>query len=176
MSTPKHITPGFASGRTAGRGSASPNARRGWPSAFAALALAGAQIASAASSVDVVSGGVGRDDYNQMNAQAADYTLKVVTAARRTGAWLADVDIRIHSLSSGDVLVEHRTEGPMLLARLPPGRYEMRATYADVRPGAAQTVVRRFSVGSGLTQMVLHFDGADDGALPSAAAPRFETR
>ena len=57
------------------------------------------------------------------------------------------------------------TEGPLLLAALPPGRYEISASFPDVRPGAPTTVKRTVIVPrSGIAQTVLYFDTCYDVA------------
>ena len=76
--------------------------------------------ADPSSSVKVESGGVTVDQFAQLNQRADDYTLELVRAAKGSGAYLADVDVSIRSLPAGDVVVEHRTEGPLMLVDLPP--------------------------------------------------------
>ena len=108
------------------------------------------------------SGGVSSDEYAALSSQAADYSLKLILAAKHTGAYLADVDVVVRSLPSREVVLEHRTEGPLLLATLPPGRYEITATYGQVTPGTPTTQTRIVNInGAGLAQMVMYFDTGD---------------
>ena len=76
------------------------------------------------------------------------------------------------ALPSREVVLEHRTDGPLLLASLPPGRYQVRATYGQVLPGAPTTNTRVITVGSGLTQLVMYFDTGDTVSAESPAAFR----
>jgi hypothetical protein len=83
-------------------------------------------------------------------------------AAKGSGAYLADVDVSIASLPQRTPVLETRTEGPLLLAALPPGRYEISASFSDVRPGAATQVKRTVVVPrQGLAQAVVYFDTGD---------------
>ncbi|MCW5634754.1 MAG: hypothetical protein KIT17_15575 [Rubrivivax sp.] len=153
----------------------------------AGLAMAGAAFAAqaaspsvrmhdqrAASAQDVVvrSGGASVEDFAALNREASDYSLKLITAAKGSGAYLADVDVVVRALPSLEPVLEHRTEGPLLLATLPPGRYEVTATYGQVLPGASMTQRRIVTVGSGLTQMVMYWETGDQVAAESPGAYR----
>jgi len=80
--------------------------------------------------VPYLSGGVGQDEREQLEAAAADYNLKL-TFARADGAFVADVDVTVKS-KSGATLLAAKSEGPLFFARLPPGDYEVAATYRGV--------------------------------------------
>lgn len=108
------------------------------------------------------SGGVSVEEFAEVNRQASDYSLRLVLVARDSGADLADVDVTVRSLPARDVVLEHRTDGPLLLAALRPGRYEVSASFTDMLPGAPTTVARVITVPrSGLAQAVLYFDTSD---------------
>jgi hypothetical protein len=108
--------------------------------------------AAAAADVDspqsrrVRSGGVGEEERQALERDSR-YNLKVV-AARRDGAYLADVDLRIVDQRGAEVLAT-RMEGPWLLAELPPGHYRVVADYrgtvqrrdVNVAPGGRSGVV-----------------------------------
>jgi hypothetical protein len=128
---------------------------------FIAAALLGLAL-SAGAATAVQSGGASVEDFAALNREAAQHSLKLVLASKGSGAYLADVDVSVHELPSRRVVLEHRTEGPLMLAKLPPGRYEVVAQYRDVLPGAATRVVRTVSIGRGLTQMVIYFDTGDE--------------
>jgi hypothetical protein len=118
--------------------------------------------ADPSSSVKVESGGVTVDQFAQLNQRADDYTLKLVWAAKGSGAYLADVDVSIRSLPAGDVVVEHRTEGPLMLVDLPPGRYVVEGRYGNVVAGSPTTVERTIVVPrQGTREMVMYFHTAD---------------
>jgi hypothetical protein len=80
-----------------------------------------------AADVPFVSGGAGADERADLEAKQADYNLKIVVAAT-SGDYLADVWIVIDS-SARKGLLEAKMEGPILLAKLPPGTYTIKATY-----------------------------------------------
>jgi hypothetical protein len=133
----------------------------------AALLLAGAGFADkdGSGAVRFESGGATYEAFDEMNQRANDYSLKLLLAAKGSGAYLADVDVSIVSLPQRENVLQHHTEGPLLLAALPPGRYEISASFPDVRPGAPTTVKRTVIVPrSGIAQTVLYFDTGDDVA------------
>lgn len=80
--------------------------------------------------VPYLSGGVGKDEREQLEAEAANYNLKL-TFARTDGAFVADVDVTVKS-TSGATLLTAKSDGPLFFALLPPGDYEVVATYQDV--------------------------------------------
>jgi hypothetical protein len=109
--------------------------RRAWP---AVVALIGAFLIGAAPAVEVrridgvlvVTGGVGSDEVDEMTLALPDYNLKVTAAARRSGAFLADLALEVRD-ARGVRVLGVTLEGPILLARLPVGTYELRLTYRD---------------------------------------------
>jgi hypothetical protein len=138
---------------------------------LAGLALSAGAIASV--QVPHRSGGVSVEDVAELRQQASAYSLALVLAARGSGAYLADVDVTVRSLPTRSVVLEHRTQGPLLLAALPPGRYELTASFADVLPGAATTLTRVVNVPrSGLVQTVVYFDTGDEVSSESPAGFR----
>ncbi|MBL8344924.1 MAG: hypothetical protein JNN03_05750 [Rubrivivax sp.] len=147
-----------------------------WAAATAAgLTFAGAAFAANPPPIPVRSGGVSVDEFAELNRQASEYSLKLILAAKRSGAYLADVDVVVRSLPSRNVVLEHRSEGPLVLAALPPGRYEVIASYGQVRPGAPTSHTRVVTISpSGLAQMVMYFDTGDE--VSSNSPPEFSTR
>ena len=73
-----------------------------------------------------VSGGIGEDEVAAMNKMAAQYSLRVMVAAP-SGEYLSDVDVSIAS-AAGKPVFSARTDGPILLVRLPAGHYRVSAT------------------------------------------------
>ncbi|MBI5722243.1 MAG: hypothetical protein HZC37_31595 [Burkholderiales bacterium] len=147
-----------------------------WAAAAAAgLTLASAAMAADPPAVPVRSGGVSVDEFAELNRQASAYSLKLILAAKGSGAYLADVDVVVRELPSRSVVLEHRSEGPLVLASLPPGRYEVAATYGQVRPGALKTQTRTVSISpSALAQRVMYFDTGDE--VSAGSPPEFNTR
>jgi hypothetical protein len=88
--------------------------------------VGGAIREARADNVPYVSGGVGTDSREELLAKEAEYNLKIVAAAT-SGDYLADVQIVIAGARSGAVL-DATMEGPILLAKLSPGTYTVKAT------------------------------------------------
>jgi hypothetical protein len=78
--------------------------------------------------VQYMTGGVGEDEARAMQADAQHWPLALEFAVQRgpRAEWLADVDVHITDRHGRDVL-DTITDGPMLLARLAPGDYTIRA-------------------------------------------------
>lgn len=88
--------------------------------------LVGAIREARADNVPYVSGGVGTDSREDLQSKEAEYNLKIVAAAT-SGDYLADVQIVIAGSRNGPVL-DATMEGPILLAKLSPGTYTVKAT------------------------------------------------
>jgi hypothetical protein len=82
--------------------------------------------AKAAPNMPHISGGVGLEARDELRAKEADYNLKITTAAR-SGAYLAGVRVIVEA-PGGARLLNTEMRGPLLLVRLPPGSYTIRAT------------------------------------------------
>jgi len=116
----------------------------------------------AASGVAYATGGIGHSELQELHAERARYSFWLTTAALRSGAYLADVEVRITPLRGEAPLLELRMAGPWLFAALPPGRYSVEAAYRATPEQPLQ--VRRGSTtiqGGERRQMVLYFDTGD---------------
>jgi hypothetical protein len=80
-----------------------------------------------AADVPFVTGGTGADERADLQAKEKDYNLKIVAAAT-SGDYVADVWVVIESAAKKSVL-ETKMDGPILLAKLAPGTYTIKATY-----------------------------------------------
>ena len=94
--------------------------------ALTAVVLFAFSMAARAEDVPYISGGASAESREELLAVEKDYNLKIVTA-EKSGDYLADVKVVIESAKKEQVL-DTRMEGPILLARLPPGTYTIRAT------------------------------------------------
>lgn len=74
--------------------------------------------------VTFVSGGVGIDEQNALQAMRDDYNLNLLFSVKETGEYLSDVKVHITD-SSGNTVLETVSDGPMLFAKLKPGRYKI---------------------------------------------------
>jgi hypothetical protein len=79
-----------------------------------------------AENVPYVSGGVGADSREELLAKENEYNLKIVAAAT-SGDYLADVQIVVAGAKNGPIL-DTTMEGPILLAKVSPGTYTVKAT------------------------------------------------
>ena len=104
-----------------------------------------------------ISGGVGDSEQRALRADRGRYSLWAVTAARGSGAFLADVWVRVTDQRQRTVF-DGALDGPWLMIDLPRGRYTVEATHEG------QTVRRTANIGPGERErMVLYFNvpGAD---------------
>jgi hypothetical protein len=94
-------------------------------------------------SVTYVSGGIGKDESDAMKQAASRYSLAIEMAspASPRAQYVADVKIDIRD-QRGATVLSTISDGPILLAKLPPGRYTVNAA----RNGTSQQ--RNIVVGS----------------------------
>jgi len=85
--------------------------------------------ALAENAAPVVSGGVGDDERLALEAQENQYNLKLLFTGER-GMYLSDVQVTISDKEKNTV-VDTLTDGPILLAKLPAGRYTLNASVAS---------------------------------------------
>jgi len=97
--------------------------------AAAVLLLTGPMEARAADEVRHISGGASAEAREELRAQEPEFNLKIVVA-EKSGDYLADVKIAIGS-ARNQTVIEDKMLGPILLAKLPPGTYTIRAVYED---------------------------------------------
>ena len=106
-----------------------------------------------AADVPYISGGVGADSREELLAKESEYNLKIVVAAT-SGDYLADVKIVIEAARNERVL-DATMEGPILMAKLTPGTYTVRAT------SDAQTQTKTVTIApQGLRQLDFRWDRA----------------
>jgi hypothetical protein len=79
--------------------------------------------------VPYLSGGVGQYEARVVKQAAKDYDLMLTFATKDSGAYLADVNVDI-SDTSGKRILRTVSDGPILLAKLPPGTYKVKAEAA----------------------------------------------
>ena len=121
--------------------------------AAAAVAVLTFSLQARAADVPYISGGVGADSREELLAKEPEYNLKIVAAAT-SGDFLADVKIVIESARKEQVL-DTTMEGPILLARLAPGTYTVKAT------SDAQAITRTVTIpAQGLRQVDFRWDRA----------------
>lgn len=105
-----------------------------------------------AGNVSYVSGGVGEDSRERMKAFAAAFNLKLLLA-HRSGSYMSDVEVVVAD-TKGKQLIKANADGPIFMAKLPAGVYEVAAT------AVGQTQRQKVTVNNS-RQAVLHFRWAD---------------
>lgn len=78
-----------------------------------------------------ITGGVGEREREALNNMQNAYNLFAIMALE-TGAYLAHVHVILRD-ASGQTVLETESRGPFLLARVPPGRYELEARAGEDR-------------------------------------------
>ena len=81
----------------------------------------------ASSGVTYVTGGAGTEAVDRLRAMEKDFNLKLVFALKN-GEYLADVDVSVVD-AANHVVLNTSSEGPLLLAKLPAGNYQVNANY-----------------------------------------------
>lgn len=106
-----------------------------------------------------ISGGIGESERTAMLEQKSQYNLWVRTAAKRSGAYLAGVHIRILETPSKKTILEHSMDGPWLFATLAPGRYEVEASYRENLESPEQTLKQTTTLHvRGRQELIFYFD------------------
>jgi hypothetical protein len=102
-----------------------------------------------------VSGGVSSEEQRALHERRNDYTLWVITAASKSGSYLADVLVTIRD-SNKRVVFTGRLDGPWLFIDLPLGGYEVEAAL-DGKAQRRTTTIHR----GDLHQAFFYFDTGD---------------
>jgi hypothetical protein len=78
-----------------------------------------------------ISGGIGKDEADAMRGVASRYNVRLVMAVARKphAAFLGAVPVKITD-AKGRVVLDIKTDGPLLFLKLPPGRYTVSANVA----------------------------------------------
>lgn len=152
-----------------------------WMRNGAALAVGLALAASAAYAMErgttaagmaYVSGGVGETEMLVLHGEKDRYSFWLTTAAKRSGAHLAGVRVRITDTASKALVLEHTLDGPWLLCALPAGRYDIQAVYRESASSGEQTRTGVTTIHAGdHHQMVLYFDASDQTDPERATSP-----
>ena len=108
--------------------------------------------------VTYVTGGIGSDEAQMMRDESADYPLTLELAAAAGGPrdeYISNAEVRILD-SRGSLVLDARTEGPFLLARLPAGTYSVDVAWNGVHK--QKTV----ELGERRQHLMLEFPGSAD--------------
>lgn len=77
-----------------------------------------------------LTGGIGADELEDLERQRHRFSLRVLTAAKGSGAYLADALISITD-SAGRTVLDTAADGPWLYVKLKPGDYKVKAAYGS---------------------------------------------
>ncbi len=108
-------------------------------SAALCLALSGGTASAieelTSGEVRYITGGVGENEKRELLDRASQFSLRIVTARKANGDFLADCKVTIQR--GEQTVLEAVMDGPILMARLPPGSYRVRTEFegrAQERP------------------------------------------
>lgn len=104
-----------------------------------------------------VTGGVSDSEVAVLQSRRSEFSLWVVTAARRSGAYLADARVTITSEPRQRVVFDGSLDGPWLMVDLPLGRYIVEAR----SNGQVLKQVTTIHAGDH-HQIVFHFETGDE--------------
>ena len=96
-----------------------------------AIGAGAIQAGKTAQGLPYLSGGVSLDERAALQTQGSGYSLWVVTAAMKSGAYLAKVHVTIRDAKQIAVF-DAQLDGPWLFVDLPLGRYEVQAAFNGV--------------------------------------------
>lgn len=85
------------------------------------------------------SGGIAAGEREAMDKRRANFNFWLVTAAKKTGSYLADAKVRITD-AAGKTVLDTRLDGPWLLANLKLGKYKVEATVGKQTQSKATTI------------------------------------
>ena len=123
----------------------------------------GIERGTSATGVAYASGGASQEELEVLRAERLKYSFWLTTAARRSGAYLAGVRVRISDAEGGKRVLEHVMDGPWLFADLPLGRYEVEAILLDERTGRLEIQRGTTAIHAGdHHQMLLYFSTGDE--------------
>jgi hypothetical protein len=116
-----------------------------------AIVLVTSSMGAQGADAPYISGGTGADERAELLAKEKEYNLKILAAAK-SGDYLAGVKVVIESAKKERVL-DATMDGPILLAKLAPGTYTIKAT------SGSQTLTRTVTIAAqGLRQADFRWD------------------
>ena len=121
----------------------------------------GADTAAAASQeVAILAGGIGDDEQQVLRAREKEFNLKLVFSLVQ-GNYLTDVDVVVVN-EKGATILERLNTGPILLARLPAGEYNITVSH----DGKAVSRKVRIATGRLRTEHVVRWPADPERDLP----------
>lgn len=77
--------------------------------------------------VYMITGGIGKEEMGMFQTQARNYSLRVKTTIKQ-GHYISDAWIRVKD-SKDELLLQAEMDGPLLYAKLKPGKYKVSAEW-----------------------------------------------
>lgn len=136
--------------------------------AAAALPVQALQHGTTPTGVRWVSGGIGHAERQELQTQRQHYSFWLATAAKRSGAFLANVEVRIVDTDKGQLVLLHTMDGPWMFAALAPGRYEIQAVYEANGQAQTQRGTTQIHPGDHHEMMLYFSDDTEVGEQTSA--------
>ena len=96
------------------------------PAAAAVMSASALPQPKTENGITYLSGGIGKSEAQAMRAEAKRYPLSMTFSTRKDNEFLASVPVTIRN-SSGKTVLDAVSEGPILLVKLPPGKYKVTA-------------------------------------------------
>lgn len=134
---------------------------------FAAAPALGLERGMTADGRAYASGGIGLGEREELAQLRSAYRLRVATAARLSGAYLAAVQVTIAD-AGGRRIFDRALAGPLLLVDLAPGRYTVEATNRQGQTQRVQTTI----AASGQREIYFYFDVPGADVRPKEELPR----
>jgi len=107
-------------------------------------------------------GGVGEDERAALTKRRQEFNVWITTAAKQSGAYLADVRVKVIDAAKRQVL-DSALDGPLMLIRLAPGQYTIEALLEQQKQQRAVTVGAQ-----GHHELYFYFDVAAETVPPEA--------
>jgi hypothetical protein len=124
-------------------------------------------------------GWIGAAEVKLLRAERDRYSLRILTVAKPSGAYLADVHVRIQD-AQGHNVFDSGLDGPWLMIDLPVGHYSVQAerkgqtlrSSASISVGHARELVFRFPSSAGVESTAGAASGPPDGEPCTGAHSR----
>ena len=92
------------------------------------------------SGIEYVSGGIGADDKEEMEATRQDYNFRLTFACPHSGQYLADIKVTVENTKSHEKIMDVVSGGPLFFAQLPDGKYNVTAEFEGTQQTKTITI------------------------------------
>jgi hypothetical protein len=109
-----------------------------------------------------VSGGVGETERARLKDQSEQFSFWLITAARKTGAYLSGANVGILDAQSHKVIATCAMDGPWLFVNLPSGHFEIETRYRENTDQPEQIIKEKLSVRKNDRRQMIHYFSTSD--------------